>query len=198
METKRIDLEFEVKEASEEGKIVGMASTYNNVDYGGDVVRPGAFTKTLQENPTVQVFVNHDHQVGEWPIGKGTMTEMGRGIRMEADLDMGDQRAVDLLRKMKMGLMRGLSIGYKTIKENPIANGIRELLEVQLVEVSITPFPMNPKALVTAVKQDPALTEPPASTPPAEPPAPVPPAATKGIEPEIDHSGLQKLTSFLR
>ncbi len=65
------------------------------------------------------------------------------------------QRARETHALMKEGAVKGLSIGYDPVvvdysrmeKEN-----IRILKEVKLWEYSVTPFPMNPEATVTAVK----------------------------------------------
>ena len=46
----------------------------------------------------------------------------------------------------------GLSIGYDTIKSEPGPDGTRRLKELALHEVSITPFPMNTEAMITAAK----------------------------------------------
>ena len=52
---------------------------------------------------------------------------------------------------MKAKALRGLSIGYDTIR-SVVKGSVRQLTEVKLYEVSLTPFPMNEMALVTSVK----------------------------------------------
>jgi phage head maturation protease len=52
---------------------------------------------------------------------------------------------------MKAKALRGLSIGYDTVRSS-MKDGTRQLLELKLFEVSLTPFPMNELATVTSVK----------------------------------------------
>ena len=54
---------------------------------------------------------------------------------------------------MREGIIRGLSIGYKSIKET-MAGSVRHLREIRLYEGSLVTFGANPEALVTAVKAD--------------------------------------------
>ena len=180
MQTKQVDLELELKEVSEEGTFSGLASTYDNIDLGGDVVRPGAFKKTINEMKSVPILFGHDS--GK-VLGEGLLRDSKDGLVIEGKLDIDiDPLAAQTHQKMKRGRIKGLSIGFTTVKD-AVKEGIRELLEVKVWEVSLTPFPMNTHALVTAVK-DSSLTPEPESTP-AEPPQPEAQADTKSIEPEL-------------
>jgi hypothetical protein len=53
---------------------------------------------------------------------------------------------------MAMGSLRGLSIGYDTIKSTPRDDGGRNLSEVKVWEVSLVTLPMNERAQVASVK----------------------------------------------
>jgi len=64
---------------------------------------------------------------------------------LEAD---GSRSAYALL---KEGVIKGLSIGYDTVKST-MEGGVRKLSELKLWEISLTPFPMNPEAIITSVK----------------------------------------------
>ena len=56
---------------------------------------------------------------------------------------------------MAAGAMDGLSIGYKTVKADfDRAKGARLLKELDLGEISVVTFPMNPRATVSAVKSE--------------------------------------------
>lgn len=157
--TKFLNCGFEVKELSDEGEIEGYASTFNNVDLGLDVVKPGAFKKTLREskgkfpilfghNPHEKIGVNLEAK------------EDDRGLFVRGVLDVkNNQKAKEAFSSVKMdldaGLSPGLSIGYITIKEEPQKDNpaIRELKEVKLLEYSIVTFPMNTEASATAAKE---------------------------------------------
>jgi hypothetical protein len=61
----------------------------------------------------------------------------------------------DAYELMKMGALDGLSIGYKAdpSKQDYDSRRRRRMLkEVDLLEISLVTFPMNPKARVSAVK----------------------------------------------
>jgi hypothetical protein len=139
---------LDIKEVTDEGKFVGMASVYGNTDLGGDVVERGAFAKTLQENPVIPILWHHDAKEA---IGHGTLRSTRDGLEVAGELDMLDPTAQKALRKMKLGLSKGLSIGFQSIQDE-IKNGVRHLKEIKLWEVSVVTFPMNILAFVTGVK----------------------------------------------
>lgn len=149
MENPRInlDLPLEIKELTDEGTFVGFASVYGVVDLGGDVVEKGAFSRTIKSRPEVKILWRHDA-----PIGKGTIEDTEKGLKISGRLTLAVAQAKEALALMKDGVVSGLSIGFTTVKDE-IKDGIRHLREVKLWEVSLTPFPMNEKAVVTAVKQ---------------------------------------------
>jgi phage head maturation protease len=78
-----------------------------------------------------------------------------KGLYCEGKLWLGDgiPKAQQTYRMLKSKTGKGLSIGYST-KEYSMdeETGIRTLLKVKLHEISPTPFPMNEKAEITAVK----------------------------------------------
>ena len=142
----------------DEGRFSGYAAVFSNVDFGNDVIEPGAFTKTLRDNPSVPILWQHDpHE----PIGVSTrMTQDVKGLRVEGQLAMEVQRARETHALMKLGAIKGMSIGYNTIKRH-FKGQVRHLQELALGEFSPVTFPMNPQAGIHAVKaedRDEALT----------------------------------------
>lgn len=141
--------QLEIKDVSDDGVIEGYASVFGNVDKGGDVVEPGAFTKTLSENPNPPILYQHDPYE---PIGVTIEAkEDGRGLAVSGQLTLAVQRAAETHALLRAKAMRGLSIGYKTI-QGPRENGVRRLKELKLAEWSPVTFPMNELAIVSAVK----------------------------------------------
>lgn len=133
----------------DEGRFTGYAAVFGNVDKGNDVIEPGAFTKTLQENPDVPILWAHD--VDE-PIGVSTyMVEDGKGLKVEGQLAMDVQRAREVHSLMKIGAIKGLSIGYNTMRRY-FKGQVRHLQELALGEFSPVVFPMNTLAGVDGVK----------------------------------------------
>lgn len=146
---KFFDLQFELKESDDQGKFSGIASIYGAVDLGGDVVERGAFAKSLSERPVVPILWQHRP---DEVIGEGKVRSTREGLMVDASLDIDvDPIAHKAFQKMKRGRIRGLSIGYESIKDE-MKNGIRHLLEIKLWEISVVTFPMLPAAQVTNVK----------------------------------------------
>jgi HK97 family phage prohead protease len=149
---------LEIKSVSAtDGSFEGLASTYNNVDLGGDAVMPGAFSKTLRNaKGPFPVLAGHDPSA---QIGYAELTDSHEGLQVKGKLILHSERARQSYELMKARALRGLSIGYDTVRST-VKDGVRQLLEVKLFEVSLTPFPMNELATVTSVKDasDPVAT----------------------------------------
>lgn len=145
------DFRFEVKDVAEDGTFQGLLSVYDVLDHGGDVVEKGAFTKTLRESKgIVPLLWQHDKSE---PIGLLYLEDSEKALkaRGELALDLPTARKAHTL--LKKGIVKGMSIGYETVK-GPMENGVRRLKEIKLWEGSLVTFPMNPKAQVTSVKSD--------------------------------------------
>lgn len=136
----------------DEGNFTGYAAVFGNVDKGNDVIDPGAVTKTLQETPEVPLFWIHNYDLV--PIGTGKMSPdpKGKGVRIEGQLFLEtSELAREVFGAMKAGAVKGLSIGYNTLKR-AFKGSVRHLQEIAIGEVSLCPFPMNPLAEVDGVK----------------------------------------------
>lgn len=125
-------------------RFAGYAALFDRVDRGGDVVRAGAFARALKTGAGA-VPLLWQHEPGR-PIGRiEYLREDRRGLRVIGRLVDGDAAAL-----LKEGAVRGLSFGYRVREakgEKP-----RELVDLELVEVSLVTFPMQPKARVHAVE----------------------------------------------
>jgi len=142
---------LEIKDVTEKGEFTGYASTFGNTDLGGDVIAPGAFTKTISEKTDHPVLWGHNPRevIG---VNQAYM-EDSKGLKVKGQLIMEVQRAREAYALMKAKAVRGLSIGFDTIvQEYNKETDVRTLKEVKLWEYSLTPFPMNPQAGVTSVK----------------------------------------------
>lgn len=136
----------------DEGNFTGYAAVFGNVDKGSDVVEPGAVTKTVQENPEVPIFWMHDYS--QVPIGIGNLSRDAKGVRIDGKLFIEtSKRAREVFGAMKADAVKGLSIGYNTLKRT-FKGQVRHLQEIAIGEVSLTPLGMgmNPLAEVDGVK----------------------------------------------
>jgi len=145
----QLNLKLQVKTLDEQGRFVGLASVYNNVDLGGDVVVPGAFQKTLQDRGgEVPILFAHDSRQ---PVGLGTLKDTAAGLAIEGQLVLEVGKAKEAYSLLKAKVLRGLSIGYDAVKSD-YKDGVRYLRELKLFEVSLVVMPMNELATVTALK----------------------------------------------
>lgn len=123
-------------------RFAGYAAVFNRPDRGGDVVRAGAFARSLKRAGAVPLL--WQHEPGR-PIGRiEYLKEDRRGLRVIGRLIDGEAAAL-----LKGGAVRGLSFGYRVRQargETP-----RELVDLDLVEVSLVTLPMQPKARVHAL-----------------------------------------------
>ncbi len=125
-------------------RFAGYAAIFDRPDRGGDVVRKGAFAKALERASEVPLL--WQHKAGA-VIGRiEHLSEDKRGLRVIASV--GAERVARLL---GCGKLDGLSFGYR-VREAKIAGRLRELIELDLVEVSLVAHPMQPKARVHAVE----------------------------------------------
>ena len=128
-------------------RFAGYAAVFGRPDRGGDVVRAGAFARTLKGRGSVPLLWQHD---AARPIGRiEYLREDRRGLRVIARLSEGraGREAAALL---KEGAVRGLSFGYRVREAH--GDAPRELADLDLVEVSLVSLPMQPRARVHAVE----------------------------------------------
>jgi hypothetical protein len=131
-------------------RFAGYAAVFGRVDRGGDVVRAGAFARSLAAGggaARVPLLWQHDPAR---PIGRiEYLEEDGRGLRVIARLSAGAAGRTAAA-ALKAGRVAGLSFGYRVRAAHGEAP--RELADLDLVEVSLVTVPMQPKARVHAVE----------------------------------------------
>ena len=124
----------------------GYAALFGKRDAGRDLIRPGAFARTLAERQKpIPLYWQHraDLRIG-WVE---TIGEDARGLRVIAAIDNPEGGAASAL---KRGEVTGLSFGYRTRASRRTAEG-RELQDVDLFEVSLVTHPMQHGARVHLV-----------------------------------------------
>lgn len=128
------------------GRVAGYASVFDVADRGRDVVRRGAFAGAAEGLPLLW-----QHDTGE-PIGRvERLAEDARGLRVIAGL-ADTRRAREALALVRGRALTGLSFGYRVKRAKATRTG-RELLAVEIVEVSLVTFPMQPLARVLGVDE---------------------------------------------
>jgi len=122
----------------------GYAALFDTVDRGGDIVRAGAFARSLAAgHGRVPLLWQHG---GLRPVGViETLAEDARGLRVGARVI-----AAAAAEAVLAGTVAGLSFGYRSRRER--RGTYRELLDVDLLEVSLVAVPMQPGARVDFVR----------------------------------------------
>jgi len=146
--------------ASEEGKTIvsGYAAKFETLSvplYGfREKIRAGAFKNSLAKRD-VKAFWNHNYDLvlGSTKAGTLKLEEDDKGLRFDLELpdtQAGKDAGVSIKRKD----VTGVSFGFKVLRqewdEKDPKNVVRTLIEVDLREISPTPFPAYPSTSVKA------------------------------------------------
>jgi len=155
---------LEVRGDEDSPKIVGYAAVFDqpSTDLGGftEIIRSSAFDKTLKDGADVRALWNHnpDYVLGRTKSGTLSLSTDEKGLRIEID-PPDTTWARDLMQTIKRGDVDQMSFGFRTIRDkwtqDEDGTTIRELIEVQLFDVSPVTFSAYPQTEVqvrTAIK----------------------------------------------
>jgi HK97 family phage prohead protease len=153
-------LPLDIKSLSLDGVFEGYASLFNKEDLGRDIVLPGAFRHSIAERGASGVKMLFQHDPTQ-PIGVWTrIAEDARGLHVRGRMMTEIAKAREVMALMRAGAIDGLSIGFRMLKGVRDRSGIRRLERIDLWEISIVTFPMQPEARVTALKAGPSADGP--------------------------------------
>lgn len=136
------------------GIVTGIWSAFNNLDYDDDIIRSGAFTKTITERGPLganEIFFLNQHNWSQ-PLGKPTtLLEKSEGLYHETPVNANTTFGKDALELMGSGLVIQNSIGYQAMKwSNVVKDGasyewdtFREITEIKLYEGSCVTLGAN-------------------------------------------------------
>ena len=124
-------------------RMAGYAAIFDTPDRGGDIVRRGAFAHVAKGG--VPLLRQHDPACRIGFVER--LEEDARGLRVIASIDEDQAVAAGA----------GLSFGYRV--RDMKRGTYRELIDLDLIEISVVDFPMQPLARVLAVTSDPATGE---------------------------------------
>ncbi len=148
-------LQLDIKSLALDGQFEGYASLFGKEDLGHDIVLPGAFRESLAERKAgdIKMLFQHDptQPIGVWQ----RVTEDARGLFVRGRLMNEVARAREVMALMRAGAIDGLSIGFRMVKGARDRLGVRRLEKIDLWEISIVTFPMQPEARVSSVKTTP-------------------------------------------
>jgi HK97 family phage prohead protease len=159
-----VPIEIKLRDTST-GEFEGHNAIYANVDDGGDMFAPGAFSLALQKHKSrgtmPSMYMQHGAILGgdPRPVGKWTSVEedasglavKGRLVGLQTETGRYNHALV------KEGAMTGLSVGYRSRKvDYPKKPGDprRLIKEADLFEISIVDTPMNTLARIGSIKSE--------------------------------------------
>lgn len=148
--------QLEVREEGESPQIVGHAAVFDKLSEPimgmfVETVRKGAFKRALKEKQDVRALINHDDNfvLGRTKSGTLSLSEDDTGLLAKVDPpDTGF--ANDLMKSIRRGDIDQMSFGFRVVKETftdgggPDGMELRELLDVDLFDVSPVAFPAYP------------------------------------------------------
>jgi HK97 family phage prohead protease len=140
----------EIIDLDEKNNIVkGYGSYFDNKDSDMDIIRRGAYQKTIQENgQRVKYLYQHDMMQ---PIGKmNELFEDEKGLVFTAEIPK-TQLGNDVIELMKAGVITENSVGIMPIVKE-MMNDYREIREVKLYEISAVTMAANDQAKILDVK----------------------------------------------
>lgn len=156
MEFKNCNVAPEVKDVRKDGLVTIMVSAFGNKDSDGDVIRKGAFSKTIKElGPAGSDRIAHLYQHDIWtPIGRPkSMEERSEGLLVRSyvsDIKNGDYRKM-----YEQEIVREHSIGFKTLQEQYSEEEKANVItEIKLWEYSMVTFGANPNTPVIEKGED--------------------------------------------
>jgi HK97 family phage prohead protease len=133
-------------------KIVGYAAVFGERSEPlpfREVIRPGAFDRSLNEAADVRALINHDagRIIGRSRAGTLEMITDSRGLRVKID-PPNNAEGQGLVESIRRGDLDGMSFGFRTVADEWSEDGgeqIRELVEVELFDVSVVTWPAYPE-----------------------------------------------------
>ena len=148
-EKRTYSTEMRAERSAEGIRMVGYAAMWDQEADGlpfREVIKRGAFSRSLDRGDDVFLLVNHD--TDQLPLARrdaGTLTviEDETGLRMEADLDPMNPRAAELASALERGDVDKMSFAFRVGENGSAKNddGVRELRNLDLFEVSVVTWP---------------------------------------------------------
>jgi HK97 family phage prohead protease len=135
--------------------LVGLVVPYDEVTYlvpnpDGERIRRGAFSRSIKHRES-KVPLLRAHDPGLVMGRSRRFTETDEGLLGEFVVNDG-ARGDDLLEDARTGYLDGMSVGFSAVRTERGDDGVREVHEARLVEVSMVGVPAYEGAALMAVR----------------------------------------------
>ena len=129
-------------------RFAGYAAIFDRIDRGGDIIRRGAFG-VFPEGQSLPLLWQHDplRRIGRVDL----VREDRRGLRVIGTVSTATRAGREAAAMLTRAGVKGLSFGYRvkqTVGEQP-----RELLDLEVAEISLVTAPMQELARVHLVQR---------------------------------------------
>ncbi len=139
-------LPLETKAIGDGWQVEGYIATFGNVDLGGDLIIPGAFTESLKSGRKVRFLFDHKAPLG----ATKSLREDSKGLFGKFKISK-TQLGEEIHQLLNDGAIDSFSFGY-LVKDHEYKGQVRILKQIDLFEASLISIPMNPSAVVTGFK----------------------------------------------
>lgn len=141
-----------VKEMDDDLRILRGIATTPTPDRAGDIVEP---LGVKFKNPIPLLWQHNTRE----PVGKATLSKAtADGIEFEARIPKMSEpgklkdRLDEVWQTIKLGLVKGVSIGFKSLELSFLKNGGIHFLETEVLELSLVTIPANAEATIDEIK----------------------------------------------
>jgi HK97 family phage prohead protease len=142
---------FKSSEGTRNGVIIEGWANKAVVDRGGDLIKKEAWNlDNFQKN--AMILYNHDR---DKPIGKALAVEpRDEGLYIKARISGSSDPEITKIRDLiKEGILNTFSVGFDCKREEKSADGVNEIKEAELFEVSVVTLPMNQDSTFSVAKK---------------------------------------------
>jgi HK97 family phage prohead protease len=141
--------------ASAPNTLVGYSAVFNcpSGDLGGftETIRPGCFARAIRTGQDVCCLFNHDSAkiLGRTTSGTLQLREDSVGLNFECRLADGPT-AKDVYAAVQRGDISGCSFAFQAVQDRWVTPTERELIDVDLFDVSPVVYPAYPATSISA------------------------------------------------
>lgn len=185
---------LEIKSVDEEHRVIRGVATTPTPDRVGDIVEP---LGVKFKNPMPLLWQHNSSQ----PVGKVKFDKpTDEGITFEATLASISEpgtlkdRLDEAWQSIKLGLVRAVSIGFRSLEHAFMEDGGIHFLKSEVLELSLVTIPANSEATITSIKSIDRVALAASGLPPDSDGRPTPPASGKKLHQVKPKEGRMKKT----
>lgn len=138
-----------IQETADGDLIVEGYATDYDADRQDEYFEPGAINAGLkaymESNPILLYHHKSGHALGQ--VIEARVDNMGAWVKARIDKPAPGSWAQDVYQKVKRGTIRGFSIGGRFFRRHDQKSGLTKIFKADIHEISVTPYPINPRTL---------------------------------------------------